>query len=137
VDGRADEYALACSAFELLTGAPPFSRAEPTALMYAQVSEPPPALTSRRPDLPAAADGVLARALAKAPADRYASCREFADALRGAFGLAAYDSGPETIPPGHPLTENAQTPCPETARRASARCAASRCPRMSSSRPRP
>ena len=71
-DGRADQYALACSAFELLTGAPPFSRDEPTALMYAQVSEPPPALTSRRPDLPAAADGVLARALAKAPADRYA-----------------------------------------------------------------
>ena len=109
-DGRADQYALACSAFELLTGAPPFSRAEPTALMYAQVSEPPPALTSRRPDLPAAADGVLARALAKASADRYASCREFAEALRGAFGLAAYDSGPETIPAGHPLTENAQTP---------------------------
>jgi serine/threonine protein kinase len=109
-DGRADQYALACSAFELLTGAPPFSRDDPTALMYAQVSEPPPALTSRRPDLPAAADGVLARALAKAPADRYATCREFADALRGALGLAAYDSGPEVILAGHPRTENAQTP---------------------------
>ena len=109
-DGRADQYALACSAFELLTGAPPFSRDEPTALMYAQVSEPPPALTSRRPDLPAAADGVLARALAKPPADRYATCREFADALRGALGLAAYDSGSEIIPAGHPRTENAQTP---------------------------
>jgi Protein kinase domain len=109
-DGRADQYALACSAFELLTGAPPFSRDEPTALMYAQVSEPAPLLTARRPDLPAAADGVLTRALAKAPADRYATCREFADALRGAFGLAAYDSGPEVIPAGHPPTENAHTP---------------------------
>ena len=79
-DGRADQYALACSAFEMLTGAPPFRSGEPAALMYAQLRQPPPALTSRRPDLPAAADQVLARALAKNPADRYASCRDFADA---------------------------------------------------------
>ncbi len=94
-DGRADQYALACSAFEMLTGAPPFRSPEAAALMYAQLSQPPPPLTSRRPDLPAAADPVLARALAKVPGDRYASCREFADALRAAFGLASYDSGPE------------------------------------------
>ena len=68
VDGRADEYALACAAFELLTGAPPFRRDEAMAVMYAQLSEPPPLLTSRRPDLPRAADQVFARALAKAPA---------------------------------------------------------------------
>ncbi len=96
-DGRADQYALACSAFEMLTGAPPFRSPEAAALMYAQLSQPPPPLTSRRPDLPAAADQVFARALAKAPGDRYASCREFADALRAAFGLASYDSGPEPV----------------------------------------
>jgi Protein kinase domain len=102
-DGRADQYALACSAYEMLTGAPPFRAGEPAALMYAQLRQPPPALTSRRPDLPPAADQVLARALAKNPADRYASCREFADALRAAFGLASYDSGPEPVPPAeHP-----------------------------------
>ncbi len=66
--------------------------------MYAQLRQPPPALTSRRPDLPPAADQVFARALAKAPGDRYPTCREFADALRAAFGLAPYDSGPEVIP---------------------------------------
>ena len=97
-DGRADQYALACSAFEMLTGAPPFRSPEAAALMYAQLSQPPPALTSRRPDLPAAVDQVFARGLAKAPEDRYASCREFADAMRAAFGLAPYDSGPEPIP---------------------------------------
>jgi serine/threonine protein kinase len=96
-DGRADQYALACSAFEMLTGAPPFRSPEAAALMYAQLSQPPPPLTSRRPDLPAAVDQVFARALAKIPGDRYASCREFADAMRAAFGLAAYDSGPEPV----------------------------------------
>ena len=94
VDGRADQYALACSAFELLAGAPPFRRDEPTAVMYAHLSEPPPQLTSRRPDLPPAVDGVLSRALAKAPGDRYASCGQFADALRDAFGFQPYRSGP-------------------------------------------
>ena len=97
-DGRADQYALACSAFEMLTGAPPFRSPEAAALMYAQLSQPPPPLTSRRPELPAAVDQVFARALAKAPGDRYASCREFADAMRAAFGLASYDSGPEPLP---------------------------------------
>jgi hypothetical protein len=84
----------------MLTGAPPFRSPEAAALMYAQLSQPPPPLTSRRPDLPAAVDQVFARALAKAPGDRYASCREFADAMRAAFGLAAYDSEPEPIPAG-------------------------------------
>ena len=98
VDGRADEYALACAAFEMLTGAPPFRREEAMAVMYAQLSEPPPLVTSFRPDLPPEANQVLARAMAKAPADRYASCREFADALRMAFGLVAYDSGSGAIP---------------------------------------
>jgi hypothetical protein len=105
VDGRADEYALACAAFEMLTGAPPFRREEAMAVMYAQLSEPPPLVTSLRPDLPPEANQVLARAMAKAPADRYASCREFADALRVAFGLTAYDSGPGAIPAAHPPTQ--------------------------------
>ena len=90
VDARTDEYALACTAFALLSGGPPFSRDEDMAVLYAQVSEPPPRLTSRRPELPPAVDDVLLRALAKAPEDRYASCGEFADALRVALGLQRY-----------------------------------------------
>ena len=105
-DGRADQYALACSAFVLLTGAPPFRRDEATAVMYAHLSEPPPPASSRRPGLPRAADAVLARALAKAPDDRYASCGQFADALREALGFQPYDSGPRAAP-SHPPTEAA------------------------------
>jgi serine/threonine-protein kinase len=117
VDGRADQYALACAAFEMLTGAPPFRSGEPTAVMYAQLSQPPPALTSRRPDLPRPADQALARALAKAPGDRYRSCREFADALRGAFGLAPYDSAPQpSLAAGRPGPTDRHGP-PEPAAR--------------------
>ena len=106
VDGRADEYALACAAFELLTGTPPFQRDEAMAVMYAQLSEPPPAVTARRPDLQAGVDAVFAKALAKAPADRYPNCREFSDALREAFGIRPYDSGPGVVPSGeHPHTQ--------------------------------
>ena len=87
VDGRTDLYALACAAFEMLTGAPPFRRDEGLAVMYAQISAPPPPLTCLRPGLPPAVDEVLAKALAKAPDDRYDSCREFAAALRAACGI--------------------------------------------------
>jgi hypothetical protein len=86
-DGRADQYSLAASAFEFLTGWPPFRLDDPAALLQAHLTEPPPRLTSRRPDLPPAADDVLARALAKAPEHRYDSCREFAAELAGALGL--------------------------------------------------
>jgi serine/threonine-protein kinase len=93
-DGRADQYALACSAFELLTGTLPFRRDDPSAVVHAQISEPPPLATSQQTDLPEAIDGALSKALAKAPDDRYASCGEFADALREAFGFEPYHSGP-------------------------------------------
>ena len=65
VDGRADQYALACVAFELLSGTVPFKREMPMAVLYAHLSTPPPRLTAIRQDLPPAVDDVLARALAK------------------------------------------------------------------------
>ena len=104
VDGRADQYALACAAFELLAGEAPFQRDEGMAVIWAHLYQPPPSLAARRAGLPAAVDEVVARALAKAPADRYASCSRFADALREALGLAAYHTGPVDIPAaGHPV----------------------------------
>ena len=97
LDGRADQYALACVAYHLLTGAPPFERESPTAVLLAHLSEPPPSVRVRRPELPEAVDQVLARALAKVPEERYRSCREFADALRGALGRAAVPAGPPVV----------------------------------------
>jgi serine/threonine-protein kinase len=97
IDARTDEYALACTAFELLSGRPPFSQDEASAVLYAQLKEPPPRLAPRRADLPAAVDDVLLRALAKAPEERYASCGEFADALRVALGLQRYAPDVATV----------------------------------------
>jgi len=99
VDGRADQYALACVAYTLLSGSRPFEREELMAVLYAHLSAPPPRVTSSRPDLPGAVDQVLARALAKAPEDRYGSCGAFADALREALGVEPYDSSGPGRPP--------------------------------------
>jgi serine/threonine-protein kinase len=99
LDGRTDQYALACAAFELLAGEPPFRGEQPLAVMYAHVSTPPPLLTERRAGLPPAVDQVFARALAKAPAQRYGSCGEMARELRRALGLASYDDVGEAGPP--------------------------------------
>jgi serine/threonine protein kinase len=92
IDGRTDQYALACVAYQLLTGVVPFERDQGMAVLLAHLSEPSPSLASRRPDLPGAADQVLAKGLAKDPEKRYGSCGAFADALRQALGAAPYSS---------------------------------------------
>ena len=63
VDARTDEYALACAVFTLMSGTPPFHRDDAMAVLYAQLSDPPPRSHLRRPDLPPAVDDVLQRAL--------------------------------------------------------------------------
>ena len=88
VSGQTDQYALACTAFELLCGEPVFPRDQGVAIIYAHLSQPPRSLLTQRPDLPPAADAVLARALAKAPQERFGSCLEFAGALRASLGVA-------------------------------------------------
>jgi serine/threonine protein kinase len=123
VDGRADQYALACVAYTLLSGSVLFRRDVPMAVLYAHLSVPPPRLTAVRPELPDAVNDVLARALAKEPDDRYDSCGTFADELREALGLEPYDpsrppggaaappasrnavTAPLTIPPDSPPTK--------------------------------
>jgi serine/threonine protein kinase len=97
LDGRADLYSLACAGFELLCGTLPFAQDQGLTVKYDQLYVPPPAATVRRPDLPSAVDAVLARALAKNPADRYATCGEFAEELQGALGLRPVRSRPQRL----------------------------------------
>ena len=113
VDGRTDQYALACVAYQLLTGAVPFERDQVAAVLYAHLSEPPPSLGSRRPGLPDAADEVLARAMAKVPEKRYRTCQEFADALRAALGRKPYyprNSATAPAGPQPPATSPSEIP---------------------------
>ncbi len=108
LDGRCDQYGLACSTFELLCGQPPFRREPSISVMYAHLSEPPPAVRGYRSGLPEAIETVLQRALAKAPRDRYPSCGEYAAALRQALGRQPVDLRPAG--PAHPVTEVASMP---------------------------
>src|SRR4051794_4923042 len=82
LDSRADLYALGCVLFECLAGVVPFRRDSDVAMMYAHLHEPPPSICAARPELPPAVDAVLARALAKAPADRQGTCAEMVGELR-------------------------------------------------------
>ena len=94
IDGRADQYALAATAFHLLTGAPPFQQSNPVAVISQHLTAAPPRLRDRRPDL-ARLDDILATALAKNPNDRFHSCRAFADALSYSAGAWTGDRSPE------------------------------------------
>ena len=87
LDGRADQYSLACTGYELLCGTPPFGPDQGQTLMYAQIYADPPAASARRAGIPAAVDSVLTTALAKDPAHRHPSCGRFAEELRAALGL--------------------------------------------------
>lgn len=80
LDGRADQYALAATAFHLLTGTPPFENSNPAVVISQHLSSSPPAVAASHPHL-AALDPVLAKAMAKDPKDRFERCVDFARAL--------------------------------------------------------
>ena len=84
VDGRADQYALACVGYHMLVGELPFPGDSAHSVLHRHIYEEPKPLAARRPDAPRAMTGAIARAMSKEPDDRYASMEEFAAALEGA-----------------------------------------------------
>jgi serine/threonine protein kinase len=95
VFGAADQYSLGCVLYECLTGRAPFERSTNEMVMWAHVNELPVPPTTLRPDLPPAIDQVIARVLAKDPADRYATCREFIASARAAVApTQSFQSAP-------------------------------------------
>jgi len=96
VDGRADQYALAATAFQLLTGSPPFSHANPAVVISQHLTSAPPPIGSRRPEL-SGLGSVFDKALSKSPDDRYDRCIDFARALSHRIGDESRDAQP-TVP---------------------------------------
>ena len=87
VDARTDLYALGCVAYEGLTGRPPHSKDSDIAVLFAHVREEPAPASSLREGITPGADAAVSRALAKNPADRHGSCREFVFDLAVELGV--------------------------------------------------
>jgi tRNA A-37 threonylcarbamoyl transferase component Bud32/tetratricopeptide (TPR) repeat protein len=81
LDGRSDQYSLGCVLYEMLAGQPPFTGPTVESLVHQHLSVAPHPVTAVRSSVPLAVERALARALAKTPADRYATPCEFVVAL--------------------------------------------------------
>jgi len=96
VDGRADQYALAATAFHLLTGAPPVEHTDPAAALRQLQEAAPARLSDQRPEL-ARLDSVFAKALSRRPGDRFDSCTQFVEAANEAAGVSIGERSPEAV----------------------------------------
>ncbi|MFH5231073.1 protein kinase domain-containing protein [Antrihabitans spumae] len=93
VDHRVDIYALGCTLYQMLTGSYPYPRNSMAATMHAHLTAPPPQPSQVRPGLPPAIDRVIAKALAKAPENRYNSCHELAEDAARALAVNPAPAG--------------------------------------------
>ncbi|MEA2424157.1 MAG: eukaryotic-like serine/threonine-protein kinase [Thermoleophilaceae bacterium] len=103
LDGKVDQYSLGCLLYEMLTGEVPFPKKRDVEVIMAHVGEPPPKASEKREGLPVEIDGVIAKAMAKDPVDRYPSCTAFFEAASQALAAVAekdLDSDGST-PAGH------------------------------------
>ncbi|MEZ0339515.1 serine/threonine-protein kinase [Mycobacterium sp. pV006] len=111
IDGRADQYALAATAFQLLTGSPPFKHENPAIVISRHLTAQPPSIADHRPEL-SSLGPVFGKALAKLPSDRFDRCVDFARALgnRSAVDRPGSAADPEA-------TVYARAAAPRTPRR--------------------
>jgi serine/threonine protein kinase, bacterial len=105
IDGRADQYALAATAFHLLTGQQPFQHTNPAVVISQHLTASPPAIADRVPEL-SRLGPVISKALAKKPEDRYPTCMAFADVLEKCLAGTPHDHA----------ADGATLPAPKTPR---------------------
>ncbi len=84
LDGRCDQYSLACTLYEALSGRPPYTGETALALIAQHSVDPVPSLIATRPEVPRVVDGAVARGMAKDPSLRFATMQQFLEALEGA-----------------------------------------------------
>jgi Protein kinase domain len=110
LEPESNVYSLACLLVECLTGAPPYSYDRPLLTLHAHVVEPPPRVSERRPELPAALDDVIAKAMAKDPRERFRSPGRLMRAVAEALGVKA--TVPVLVPERTPEAHVTQRPRP-------------------------
>ena len=94
IDARSDQYALGAVTYEMLSGEPPHTGPTSQAIIARLMTEAPRSVRATRPAVTPAMDAAIQRALAKPPADRFASCGEFAGALASGAGTPAAPASP-------------------------------------------
>ncbi len=110
VDARADVYALGCLLFKLLSGEVPFPRDGEAARLYAHLNDEPPSASLFTPMVPKALDRVIARAMAKSPADRFPSAGDLGRAAAAALSGTQVELSERTVATGAAATPTVDTP---------------------------